>query len=107
MTKPTTIPLADIPRGYDPFAVWAARPKQPYRTFPEIAATFAPYDKMAGFQRGHEDYMDGRHDNPYDLNSVAAQAWARGYMAAALFTQQGPAPAHTERVPETAPQKPR
>jgi hypothetical protein len=107
MTKPNkVISIIDTPlrrHAYDPFAVWAARPKQPYRTFPKIAKTFAPYDKMAGFQRGHEDYMDGKHTCPFDDDSVQAQAWYRGHMAAALFTQQEPA--HTERVSETAPRK--
>jgi hypothetical protein len=64
-------------------------PKPNTKTFPELAATFAPYHTMPGFQRGHEDYMDGNHDNPFDPNSLQAQAWTRGHMAAALFTQQG------------------
>jgi hypothetical protein len=29
---------------------------------------------------------DGRHDNPF--TGLAEQAWARGHMAAALFTNQ-------------------
>jgi hypothetical protein len=58
------------------------------QTFPEIAATFAPYHEMLPFQRGAEDYMDGRHDNPYIADTVYAQAWDRGAMAASLFTHQ-------------------
>lgn len=59
------------------------------KTFPEIAATFAPYDKLDGFQQGAEAYMDRCHDNPFGIEQgLQAQAWDRGAMAASLFTRQ-------------------
>jgi hypothetical protein len=35
------------------------------KTFNEIAAEYRPYHTIAAFQIGAQDYMDGRHINPY------------------------------------------
>jgi hypothetical protein len=58
------------------------------RTFPEIAAEYRPYHTMLAFQVGAEDYMDGKHDNPFGSSSVEAQAWDRGAECASRFTSQ-------------------
>jgi hypothetical protein len=47
-----------------------------------IIESYAPYDKHDAFQIGLLDYESGtRWRNPYDGNSVNAQAWDRGYEA--------------------------
>jgi hypothetical protein len=59
------------------------------KTFPEIAAEYAPYDTLPEFQLGSQDYMDRRHDNPFGIEQgLKAQAWDRGAEAAMRFTRQ-------------------
>lgn len=53
-----------------------------------ICAEYAPYDTMPEFRVGFDSYQSGRfHRNPYDLDSVAAQAWDRGLLAAARYAR--------------------
>jgi hypothetical protein len=58
MTKPTTktIPLADLPRGYDPFAVWAERQAQGL-TFPEAKTRPCPVCGRTTEQAALIDYQ--------------------------------------------------
>lgn len=60
------------------------------RTYLEIAAEYAPYDRFSEFQEGATAYMERRYDNPYDgaAQGVKAQAWDRGLEAASRFTRQ-------------------
>lgn len=42
---------------------------------------YAPYHTMIDFDRGIDDYMSGRYNNPYDgmpREGLKAQAWDRG-----------------------------
>jgi hypothetical protein len=58
------------------------------KTFPEIAAEYAPYHTLREFQIGSQDYMDGNHRNGDHYDGVAGQAWDRGHEAAMRFTRQ-------------------
>ena len=58
------------------------------KTFPEIAAEYAPYHTMQAFQVGAEAFMDHRYTHRYSSDSVEAQAWDRGHEAAMRFTKQ-------------------
>ena len=80
MATANVITLSELPTGYDPLG--------PKRTFPQIAAEYAPYHTMLAFQVGAEDYMDGHFQNPFGSSSVEAQAWDRGAEAANRFTHQ-------------------
>jgi hypothetical protein len=48
-----------------------------------IVKECAPYDAMPEFRVGFDSHARGFYGNPYDANSVAAQAWDRGLEAAA------------------------
>ncbi len=43
-----------------------------------IAAEYAPYHKYEAFYCGQAAYQEGRFTNPFNPNSVYAQAWDRG-----------------------------
>jgi hypothetical protein len=59
---------------------------QATKTYQEIAQEYAPYNSRPEFQRGAEDYMDLRLNNPF--RGVSAQAWDRGAECAMRFTRQ-------------------
>jgi hypothetical protein len=67
---------------------WKERETQ-MKTFNEIAQTFRPYHAMPAFQKGAKDWKDGQYANPFNENSVEAQAWDRGALATTMFTRQG------------------
>jgi hypothetical protein len=58
------------------------------RTYPEIAAEYAPYNTFQAFDEGTTAYMERRYDNPYvdPRDGVKAQAW--GLEAAMRYTRQ-------------------
>jgi hypothetical protein len=59
------------------------------KTYPEIAAEYAPYHTMTAFAKGTSAYMNRVFDNPYSIEQgVKAQAWDRGLEAAMRFTRQ-------------------
>jgi hypothetical protein len=45
-----------------------------------MPTNYAPYDTFPAFDRGIDDYMSGRFENPYcdPRQGLAAQAWDRG-----------------------------
>lgn len=51
-----------------------------YINIEAIKAEYAPYNTMAAFQAGYQDYMDGT--KPFDLDGVDGQAYDRGQEAA-------------------------
>jgi hypothetical protein len=55
------------------------------KTFNEIVAEYAPYDKQDGFRQGFDAYRVGNYSNPYIADSVSAQAWDRGLECAMRF----------------------
>jgi Protein of unknown function (DUF3363) len=58
-------------------------PSAPSAVLTRIVKEYAPYDAMPEFRVGFESHARGFYGNPYDADSVAAQAWDRGLEAAA------------------------
>ena len=64
--------------------------EQAKRSFPEIAAEYAPYHTMPAFEEGMTAYMEQCYNNPYvdPKDGVKAQAWDRGLEAVSRYTRQ-------------------
>ena len=58
------------------------------KTFDEIAREYGSLNQRKEFQIGAQDYMDGKHDNPY--RATLAWGWDRGHAAAKRFATQEP-----------------
>lgn len=48
----------------------------------EILQSYAPYNSRPEFSQGMAAYACRSTTNPYPADSIAAQAWARGFEAA-------------------------
>jgi hypothetical protein len=48
----------------------------------EILQSYTPYNGRPEFREGMAAYACGSTANPYPADSIAAQAWARGFEAA-------------------------
>ena len=47
----------------------------------DIIRQYQPYDQLPAFAQGRRAYARGDYRNPYDADSVDAQAWDRGLQA--------------------------
>lgn len=52
-----------------------------------ICEQYLPHNTHAVFYQGFVAYRLGQHRNPYDLNSVTAQAFDRGQQAAMRYSR--------------------
>jgi hypothetical protein len=81
-------------------ADWARRKGALMKTFDEIAREYGSLNQRKEFQIGAQDYMDGKHDNPYrnqegnkhtqSYRDMLAHGWDHGHAAAKRFATQQP-----------------
>jgi hypothetical protein len=63
-------------------------PSTPTTVLTHIVKEYAPYDAMPEFRVGFESHARGLYGNPYNADSVAAQAWDRGLEAASRYARE-------------------